>query len=1041
MNAEALATQISIYDYNWGEPQMKRCWIKMLAVMMVLVLTLSMLPLAAAENTTAYGKVTKDKVYLRKQPSTKADYWFRMDTNHVAQILEVIAQDGKTWYQVETEHPTDAEDEQTYVGYIMSDFFTPLTAEELAYWQANKTLDGASAPAQPAAQDRISTVASAPTTDSTANNIPVSNRQGEVTASGTNFRQSPSISGQKLMVLERGDIVELTSIPEVCDADHWYGVRYGGFDGYVMATYIRELPDTSGEPVIYGYVKLVKSPVNLREAPGGMVSVSDGWKNPGEVLPYVSAPVAVDGYSWYEILYNGIRYWVRGDCIEEVDGAGNATATAAPADTKPSTPDSSASDITPPAATTGYVTTTQNKVNLRLQPSGESITQIPKGVVLPYERTIEPYSLGNETKYTWYYVAYGELHGFVRGDCVKLNDAANAVPEQPTVTAEPTVVNNGYVKMIKAGVNVRETPGGKSLGQLDEGAVVVVTGPTSSASNYTWYPMLTPAGKAGYVRGDCVSVCDANGNLISEGAEKLPGAEPTQAPAPENFGYVRITRKDTNIRASMGGSVIGRVNLGDVLQMWGAQGSKNGVGWYPVIVNNVQAWVREDCAEQVNADGSQMGTGTPATPTTPPAEAQSSYVVTILADVNLRASASKDASSVAKVSLGTVLGYNGTTSASGSVWYRVVYENREVWVLGSCVRVMTQAEYNAWKAEHPNEAPSTSAVLGYVKTTADAVNLRDAADGTATGKRIDKAGTVMAYSEKQTVKNVDWFYVTLSDGSRGWINGKYIVETNKDGTPLNSSTSTPGTSGTYKPSTAGQEASYTTLQRGSTGTAVTALVTELKLQGYYTGAITSTYTAAVEEAVKALQKAKGLTVDGVAGPSTQHALFQTVPMGQGGTNVDFTFYPAEKIDWFTGGIQQQWAKGATAKVYDVKTGIVWTAKRWSGFNHADVEPLTAADTARLCKIYGVKKAQDIWDENHWEGRPILVLVGEHNYAASLMGMPHNYPSGDTIPNNDMDGQICIHFTNSKTSDSGIVKEDHVKAIEYAYTHAPAGQKK
>ena len=219
------------------------------------------------------------------------------------------------------------------------------------------------------------------------------------------------------------------------------------------------------------------------------------------------------------------------------------------------------------------------------------------------------------------------------------------------------------------------------------------------------------------------------------------------------------------------------------------------------------------------------------------------------------------------------------------------------------------------------------------------------------------------------------------------------------------------------------------------------LVTELKKQGYYTGEITSSYTSAVEEAVRAFQKGNGLEADGIAGSKTQHKLFGTVEPGQGGTgDLTMTIYPAEKIDWYTGGIQTLWAKGANYKVYDVKTGIVWWAHRWSGGNHVDAEPLTAADTARLCKIYGVNSADEIASKNLWQRRPCLVTIGSRTFACSLYGVPHNYPDGDTIPTNNFKGQLCIHFTNSKTHDSNKVDSGHQEAIEYAYKNAPNGQK-
>ncbi|MBR6028707.1 MAG: peptidoglycan-binding protein [Clostridia bacterium] len=233
-------------------------------------------------------------------------------------------------------------------------------------------------------------------------------------------------------------------------------------------------------------------------------------------------------------------------------------------------------------------------------------------------------------------------------------------------------------------------------------------------------------------------------------------------------------------------------------------------------------------------------------------------------------------------------------------------------------------------------------------------------------------------------------------------------------------------------------ATYTTLARGDSGDAVKKLVTALKEQGYYTGAITSNFTSAVEKAVIKFQQTVGLNPTGVADAATQHALFGTQPYPNN-DNYDMTFYPAEKIDWFTGGIQELWPRGASVKVYDVYTGTVWWAKRSAGGNHADVEPLTKEDTARYCAMYGVSTPQEIEDRNLWQRRPSLVTIGQRTFACSLYGIPHN-PDGDTLPNNGMTGQVCIHFTNSRTHGTNVVNQDHQNAIEYAWNHCPAGKK-
>ena len=63
------------------------------------------------------------------------------------------------------------------------------------------------------------------------------------------------------------------------------------------------------------------------------------------------------------------------------------------------------------------------------------------------------------------------------------------------------------------------------------------------------------------------------------------------------------------------------------------------------------------------------------------------------------------------------------------------------------------------------------------------------------------------------------------------------------------------------------------LRRGSKGADVTKLQTALNALGYDCGAADGIFGAKTEAAVRAFQKAKGLTVDGIAGKATQAALY------------------------------------------------------------------------------------------------------------------------------------------------------------------------
>ena len=129
----------------------------------------------------------------------------------------------------------------------------------------------------------------------------------------------------------------------------------------------------------------------------------------------------------------------------------------------------------------------------------------------------------------------------------------------------------------------------------------------------------------------------------------------------------------------------------------------------------------------------------------------------------------------------------------------------------------------------------------------------------------------------------------------------------------------------------------------------------------------------------------------------------------------------QMADWWTSNIQKTFKVGVIATVTDVDTGISWQVKRSGGSNHADVQPLTAADTAKMKKVYGGS-----WS---WNRRAIWVTIDGVSYAASMNGMPHGSGS---IKNNNFDGHHCIHFLNSRTHTGNRWDTAHQAAVQKAY---------
>ncbi|MDO4483795.1 MAG: peptidoglycan-binding domain-containing protein, partial [Clostridia bacterium] len=749
------------------------------------------------------------------------------------------------------------------------------------------------------------------------------------------------------------------------------------------------------------FVKLILSSANLRATPNG--TKKEEWTGIGSTLEVTGAVEQAGGYSWYPVAYQGKVLYVRGDCVQLI-GSG----------TTPAPGETAAPGVTPtPAPVTGdHVQLILSSVNLRNSPAGERVGEwVGKGTTMPLAGKAEV-----KNGFTWYPIKYtdGKLY-YVRADCV----AVTSTPVGPISTNTPVSGSYGSVTTVVSNVNFRSKPAGTRIAVVDKGVTLALTGPGVVSGAYTWYPVVYN-GKAGYLRSDCVSVKTSGGDT------------PTAAPTTVTGQTVTITMSSVNFRKEPAGAKIGTLDKGKQYPMAGSSVSKGGYTWYPITVAGVKGYVRSDCASV--SGGSGGGGSTPGTP--------SSYVITILDKVNLRASASKDSKSIEKVSIGTQMQYNTSKTVGGSLWYRVIYKNQEVWVLGTCVRVMTQEELGGGGGGTVTPAPTSTTGLGTVRTTMGGVNVRKTPGGASMGQ-VDR-GQTFSFTKTENYRGYTWYYVSTKYGM-GWLRSDCVERTDNGGSDAGDVTPPPSGSGeanvTTNPNEGKTEASYTTLKKGDSGTNVKNLVTALKNKGYYTGSITSSYTSAVETAVKKFQTANGLYADGIAGPDTQHKLYGTVPVGStSASDIIMPIYPAEKINWFTGGIQSMWPKGANVMVYDVKTGIVWWAHRWSGGNHADVEPLTAADSARLCRIYGVSNTQEIADKNMWRRRPCLVTIGNRTFACSLYGVPHNYPKGDTIANNDMKGQICIHFTGSKTHAGDQVDSGHAEAIEYAWQNALNGHK-
>ena len=310
--------------------------------------------------------------------------------------------------------------------------------------------------------------------------------------------------------------------------------------------------------------------------------------------------------------------------------------------------------------------------------------------------------------------------------------------------------------------------------------------------------------------------------------------------------------------------------------------------------------------------------------------------------------------------------------------------------------------------------PLCAALAKTGKVTASSLNMRKSASSDS------KVVGVLKEGDKVTIKDSSGSWYKVSKGSKtGYVAKKYIRVTNGSDSGSSSSSS--------KKSSKSSGSSDGTCEPGDSGSAVKKVQQRLKKLGYYTGSADGDYGAGTKTAVKNFQKRNGLTANGKVNKKTLAKLNSSSAKrarasDAAGGSSEKGAGSTESLRWFNGG-SNKIPKGATFKVKDIKTGIVFTCKRWSGANHLDAEPLTTSDTGKMRKIFGH------WS---WRRRPVLVKYNGHVYAASMNGMPHGT---QTIKGNNFNGHFCIHFTGSKTHGSGKVDSMHQSCVKEALKHS------
>lgn len=235
------------------------------------------------------------------------------------------------------------------------------------------------------------------------------------------------------------------------------------------------------------------------------------------------------------------------------------------------------------------------------------------------------------------------------------------------------------------------------------------------------------------------------------------------------------------------------------------------------------------------------------------------------------------------------------------------------------------------------------------------------------------------------------------------------------------------------------------LEMNDTGDPVILLQLRLKDLGYYSYKITNYYGAFTKSALKKFQKNNKLKTTGVldtntydvlysnqAKRKTVHTVVQAVYTGSSSsTKASGNIIVAAKgsgkapsldgsygalRDWFSY-VDSRFSVGEVITVYAVDSGLSFKVKRLGGTMHADVEPLTAADTAKLKKAHG--------GVFNWARMAVIVKIDGELIAASMNGQPHAMYN---IKDNNFNGHCCMHFLNSRTHGTNSTSKDHQSMV-------------
>ena len=569
---------------------MKHVWKMLMAALLACML---LVPVGAGADTVIYGEATQDGV------TVYCENIFTIDKGYDFVIVDVLVEDAKIlYYKVMCVHPTE---NVAYEGYIAAEYvqfgtapddesakdevtMKPTVDTELDKKDEFQNVEAAKLTAkatknvgmydEPSNDGKyIATIPADAVVDIIA--LPINGSSwycvkynGQVgyapdsiiinandaedeevvipavgigvtqNTNGVNLRQAPSKSSESLGKLVSGIEVELLSIPEKIDSNHWFMVRYKGQVAYIQAPYIKVLGDDEPEDIptdepVTGVTGIIVNTngVNFRKA-ASTESETMGLLRPDTAVEVLQIPSAFDSNHWFKVRYNGKVGYIQAPYVRVPSLEGEDD----PEDEPTKEPEEEYVVLFE-----GVVVNT-NGLNFRTGPGTgyASMQKLPSGTKLGILEVPEK----SDAKH-WFKVLYNGQAGYVQPPYVKvegLTDVPTEEPsekpsekpteepsDEPSTAPEDVVVKYLGVVINSNGLNFRKEAdvNSQSMAQFKSGDVLEIIGDPVWDGKVRWYPVRHD-GKIGYVQAPYVYVP----GLV------FPEEDPTDAPAEEEENVV-----------------------------------------------------------------------------------------------------------------------------------------------------------------------------------------------------------------------------------------------------------------------------------------------------------------------------------------------------------------------------------------------------------------------------------------------------------------------------------------------------------------------